>query len=234
MTNPQPGILAPVPAHARYLAFTLDDVACLVPALRALQDEADGEQTVVGLGQPLLEALEATIPGMKRFPLVTAPGLLIGAAPDALWLWLRGDDRGEILHRSLKLTQLLAPAFALKEIVDGFKHGDGRDLSGFEDGTENPEGDDAIAAGGPVAKKQCANDGNACQQHRAWHCAPTRARPHTDELLRLVPNPAQVSNPPVASALQRSNSAMTWAPKRKMIAAISKLSNATTAVASEP
>ena len=146
MTTPQPGILAPIPAHARYLAFALDDVACVVPALRALQEAVDGEQTVVGLGQPLLDALEATIPGMKRFPLVTAPGLLIGAAPDALWLWLRGDDRGEILHRSLKLTHLLAPAFALKEIVDAFKHGDGRDLSGFEDGTENPEGDGAITA----------------------------------------------------------------------------------------
>ena len=146
MTNPQPGILAPIPAHARYLAFALDDASCLPEALRALQSEADGEQTVVGLGQPLLDALDATIPGMKRFALVTAPGLLIGAAPDALWLWLRGDDRGEILHRSLKLTQLLAPALALKEIVDGFKHGEGRDLSGFEDGTENPDGDDAIAA----------------------------------------------------------------------------------------
>ena len=146
MNKPQPGILAPVPAHARYLAFTLADPACLPDCLHALRDAADGEATVVGIGQPLASALAATIPGLKPFPLLTAPGLLIGQAPNALWLWLRGDDRGEILHRSLKLTKLLAPALTLKEVVDAFKHGSGRDLSGFEDGTENPQGDDAVAA----------------------------------------------------------------------------------------
>jgi putative iron-dependent peroxidase len=34
----------------------------------------------------------------------------------------------------------------LNDIVDAFKHAEGRDLSGFEDGTENPTGDAAIDA----------------------------------------------------------------------------------------
>jgi putative iron-dependent peroxidase len=32
-------------------------------------------------------------------------------------------------------------------VVDGFQYDTGRDLTGFEDGTENPQGEKAIAAG---------------------------------------------------------------------------------------
>ena len=168
MNTPQPGILQVPPALARYLSFSLIDAARAPECLRALRELADGEATVVGLGSSLADGLQAKLQGLKVFPQITAPGLRIANAPDALWLWLRGDDRGEILHRSLKLTQLLAPAFTLKEIVDGFKHGDGRDLSGFEDGTENPEGDDAIAAATVAAADAPAIAGSSFVATQRW------------------------------------------------------------------
>jgi len=146
MHEPQPGILLPLPAHARYLSFDLTDPASARPCLSALRELADGENTVVGFGLALTTALDADIHGLKRFPLITAPGLSIGSAPEAVWIWLRGDDRGELLHRSRRITQALSPAFELKDIGDAFKHDNGRDLSGYEDGTENPTDDDAIAA----------------------------------------------------------------------------------------
>ena len=59
---------------------------------------------------------------------------------------MRGDDRGELLHRSRRMTQALSPAFKLKDICDAFKHDNGRDLSGYEDGTENPIGEEAVSA----------------------------------------------------------------------------------------
>src|SRR5690606_20925361 len=55
-------------------------------------------------------------------------------------------DRGELLHRGRRLAALAAPVFTLEEAIDVFRYDVGRDLSGYEDGTENPEGDEARAA----------------------------------------------------------------------------------------
>ena len=146
MITPQTGILAPLPKHARYLTFSLGDARQTKAALAALREIADGESTVVGVGQSLADVLGVRIDGLKSCPPTTAPGLSIEIAPEVLWLWLRGDDRGELLHRSRKITSALSPAFVLNDIVDAFKHAEGRDLSGFEDGTENPTGDAAVDA----------------------------------------------------------------------------------------
>jgi len=145
-TTPQPGILLPVPKQARYLSFSIANAARIADSLRELGKLTDGEQTVVGIGQSLTAALNVDIPGLKPFPPITAPGLTIDNAPDAVWIWLRGDDRGDILHRSRRITRALAPAFALDDCRDAFKHREGRDLSGFEDGTENPVGEEALSA----------------------------------------------------------------------------------------
>ena len=68
----------------------------------------------------------------------------IPAKPRALWCWLRGEDRGELLHRGRHLSEEIADAFALDSVTDAFRHREGRDLTGYEDGTENPR--DAAAA----------------------------------------------------------------------------------------
>jgi putative iron-dependent peroxidase len=152
MPTHQPGILLTIPKHARYLCFSLADTppsratAAITEALHALRELADGETTVVGIGHRLAAVLDARIAGLRSLPPITAPGLSIETAPEVLWIWLRGDDRGEILHRSRQITGALAPAFALHDIVDAFKYAEGRDLSGFEDGTENPTGAAAIHA----------------------------------------------------------------------------------------
>jgi putative iron-dependent peroxidase len=83
---------------------------------------------------------------LRAFPALTGLGVDVPATPMALWIWLRGDDRGELLHRSRRLEQALAPAFRLDDNRDAFLHAGGRDLSGFEDGTENPTGDAAREA----------------------------------------------------------------------------------------
>lgn len=144
MPTPQPGILSPLPAQARYLNFSLSDAQQMKTCLQALCAVVDGETTVAGVGTSLVQALGASIEGLKPLPPVTAPGLSIQSTPDALWLWLRGTERGELLHRSRRLAHLLAPAFKLEELWDAFKYQEGRDLSGYEDGTENPQDDDAV------------------------------------------------------------------------------------------
>lgn len=146
MPTAQAGILLPVPTQARYLTFSLCNTAAIADALHALRDLADGENTVVGFGQTLAAALNANVPGLHSFPPITAPGLTIETAPEVVWIWLRGDDRGEILHRSRQICRALSCACTLHDSVDAFKYAEGRDLSGYEDGTENPTGDAAINA----------------------------------------------------------------------------------------
>lgn len=146
MQNTQLGILAEVPRHARHLTFELKHGADAVAALRALAANSDGESVVVGLGQSLLLELGAPIEGLRNFPTHVARAVNVPATPAALWCWLRGDDRGELLHRSRALTALLSGVFETRQIIDSFQYQDSRDLTGYEDGTENPEGDEALTA----------------------------------------------------------------------------------------
>jgi putative iron-dependent peroxidase len=146
MSIPQPAILLPVPPQARYITYTLIPGADPRAALRALRDHIDGDKTVAGLGLSLVSALEKTIAGLRTFPQQAAQGIDIPSTPAALWLWLRGTDRGVLLKRHRLLDTALASAFQPDSVIDAFIHGTGRDLTGYEDGTENPKDEEAVAA----------------------------------------------------------------------------------------
>ncbi len=156
----QTGILAPVPRVGRYLFFALTDTPHTTgAALTRLAPLVDGEAAVVGLGLDCVGALSATVPDLRAFPDLGAASVAVPATPFAMWFWLRGDDTGELVNQTRRIAQALAPAFRLDQVVDAFRHGKGpnghgRDLTGYEDGTENPEGDAALQAalvqdGGP-------------------------------------------------------------------------------------
>lgn len=146
MGNYQTGILADVPTHARYLFFSLQDDEAMQTTLKQLLAIVDGHNTVIGIGESTLRIIGKDIPGLKPFPAMTGPGIDIPSTPYALMLWLRGDDRGELLHRSRSLRQAIEDAFQLDDVIEGFRYRHGDDLTGYEDGTENPEGKDAINA----------------------------------------------------------------------------------------
>ncbi len=146
MNRTQPGIFEPIPQHARYLFFDTIPGSDVLPALERLVSVSDGNELIVGLGQSLMLTLGVNIPGLRSFPVLVGSGIEVPSTPAALWCWLRGQDRGDLLHRERQLEQLLGDAFALKQVVDAFKYREGLDLTGYEDGTENPEGDDAVEA----------------------------------------------------------------------------------------
>lgn len=140
----QTGILVEtVPPLARHLFFTLEDAQALPQALRQLA-QLDGEATVVGLGPAVMQAMQRTLEPLRAFPALSNQGIDVPSTQHALWLWLRGDDRGELLHRSMELETALAPAFKKVQQTDCFRYKDGHDLSGYEDGTENPVADEAV------------------------------------------------------------------------------------------
>jgi len=104
---------------------------------------------VVGIGEPLLAHWGAGVDGLRTFPALSGPGVQVPSTQHALWCWLRGNDQGELVNRSIAITDSLRNGLHLEQVVDGFKYGDGElglDLTGYEDGTENPVEDDAVGA----------------------------------------------------------------------------------------
>lgn len=142
----QPGILAPVPRLARYLTFDLAPGGDAGGALGRIAAAADPAETVVGLGRSLVLSLGRTVPGLRDFPARAAAGIELPSTPAALWCWLRGGDRGELVHRTRAIEAAAAPALRTAAIIDAFQYDASRDLTGYEDGTENPQGEDAVAA----------------------------------------------------------------------------------------
>ena len=140
----QPGILEPIPLLARYLTFALNPNQHPAEALQRLAQRADGQEIVVGVGLSTVQKLGARIEGLRPFPVIVNAGIDIPATPAGLWLWIRGGDWGVIVQHSRHLANLLAPAFTLTQVVDAFRYGPALDLTGYEDGTENPTGEDAL------------------------------------------------------------------------------------------
>ena len=146
MSQVQNAILSGETRLARYMFFNLVDIEDIEDCLSSIQEWVDGDSTVIGFGSSLVSALEKEIPGLKTMPVNQGKGIDIPSTPASLWLWLRGDDRGEIYHRSRFYENELIPNFELTDVLDSFQYSENRDLSGYEDGTENPEGDEAVAA----------------------------------------------------------------------------------------
>jgi porphyrinogen peroxidase len=151
----QPGIFDAPPPVARYLLFTLADAGIDAPAIREafqrVSPLVNGSDVVIGIGPSLVQALGAEIPGLHEFPDFSREGVKVPSTPGTLWCWLRGSDLGDLLHVTRKVQKALAPAFKARHVLDAFSHavgesGHGRDLTGFEDGTENPTGEAAEEA----------------------------------------------------------------------------------------
>jgi putative iron-dependent peroxidase len=232
--------MASVPTVARYAFFSVNpkaDTAALREALGRLQALADGDKIVVGIGPLLTSALGVTVPGLREMPHLSEHGVDVPSTPTALWCWLRGSDRGALVLLTHTLENAVAPALHLDRVVDAFRHGEpsaqhGRDLTGYEDGTENPEGEAAEAAAfvqgqgtgldgaSFVAVQQWVHDLNA------FEAMPTedqdnamgRRRSDNEELddapeTSHVKRTAQESFDPEAFVLRRS---MPWAMSNKL------------------
>ncbi len=149
MTRYQTGIPSPVPLAAWHLHFQLNPGCAaeeLSAALQRLRYVADGDSLVLGIGAATAEALGRSIPGLHAFPAFQSATVTIPTTPAALWCWLRGTDRGELLHRARHIRQLLDPALVDSWSLETFRYDGSLDLTGYEDGTENPQGEDALDA----------------------------------------------------------------------------------------
>jgi len=170
----QPAVLAEVPKVGRYVFFSITSapVDAVRAALTRLATLAEGEQVLVGFGLELVQLLGARVPGLRGFTALSGPGVAVPATPCALCCWLRGDDLGDLMHLTRALQQALAPGFRLDKVIDAFRHGrgpqgHGLDLTGYEDGLENPV-DDAAQAAALVQGAGAGLDGSSFMVVQQW------------------------------------------------------------------
>ena len=130
-------------------------------ALGRLRDDFPVECGVVGVGLPLVRAIGASIPGLRSFPAIGGKGVAIPSTQGALWAFVGGSETCDVHDRACALCKLLDDAFVLREEVATFRYREGRDLSGYEDGTANPQGDAAVRAA-------IASDGSTFVAAQRW------------------------------------------------------------------
>lgn len=144
--NAQPAILAERPPVGRTLLFRIAPQSDVPAALRRLRDGLSVDCGTVGIGEPLALALGKPVDGLRTMPAMSGPACSVPSTQEALCFLLRGPDRGIVFDLTQTIFELLGDAFLLVDSNDTFTYHGGRDLTRFEDGTENPKGDDAAEA----------------------------------------------------------------------------------------
>jgi putative iron-dependent peroxidase len=140
----QPGLFREGAAAGQSLEWALKgDAKQALTALAGL----DPDGAVIGIGASLVTALDKNIPGLRPFPALVGPvGML--STQHALWAYVTDQTPGGAFLQAENLEKQLGHAFALTESRPLFRYRNGRDLTGYKDGTGNPPAEDA-AKGDP-------------------------------------------------------------------------------------
>ena len=203
----QPGILAaPLPV-GRSLVFRMAPGADVSAALRKLGKGFSTSWGVMGVGEPLVCALGRKIPGLRAFPEIAAPAGRIPSTQQALWFFLRNRNRTATFDTTMEIRSLVAGAFVLEDAMDTFLYAGGKDLSGYEDGTENPRRAAAIAAAVISSGKGLAGSSFVAVQRWAHDLQLFQSLPRTqrDAIIgRRADTNAEIATAPASAHVKRS------------------------------
>jgi putative iron-dependent peroxidase len=145
MTTPQPGIYALGSRSHLHLEFDLggdaEDLRSAIANIQEALGPVAGVNAVFGFGKNAWTALSpgAVPDDLVSFePIVGADGFTHPSAQHDVWIWLHGDapdalfDLGRTCQKEMRGVATLAAERSC------FAYGAALDMSGFEDGTENP------------------------------------------------------------------------------------------------
>jgi putative iron-dependent peroxidase len=152
--------------------------------------------------------LGVSLKGLREFPAVAGPSVSFPSTQGALWTFVGGDDPGDTLHRARTFVEVLGSAVFVQEEVLAFKYAGGRDLSGYEDGTENPKGEKASAAA-LVSSAGAGLDGSSFVSVQRWVHDLSRLRSYAqterDALVgRRQDTNEEIANAPASAHIKRT------------------------------
>jgi porphyrinogen peroxidase len=156
--QPQP-VLAPLTPAAIFLVATIDDggeaiVHDALPDLSGLvraigfRDPTKHLSVVASIGSDAWDRLFAGPRPAELHPFVplTGPRHVAPATPGDLLFHIRGETLDVCFELAGRILKAMAGAVTVVDEVHGFRFFDNRDLLGFVDGTENPDGPLAVSA----------------------------------------------------------------------------------------
>ena len=151
--TPQPGIFAVGTRAHHHLQFdVVEDVdpAALTEALRGIREHATtvaGVNIVIGLGRDLCARVAPDwLPsGITPFEtIVGTDDVVIPADQHDLWIWLHSSGPDGVFDLARRSDAALRGLAIVAREQPSFTYMASQDLTGFEDGTENPPLDEAI------------------------------------------------------------------------------------------
>lgn len=155
--NVQSGILAESNQFGYYITYTLSPDDDLLPLIRdmvarfpSMIDECGrvfdvpSLSGVVAISSDAWDRLypEARPMGLKSFPEMKQAGRFAPETPCDLFFQIRSDRHDINFIVARRIDGMLGEITNLQEAIPTFRYLDSRDLTGFVDGTENPQGED--------------------------------------------------------------------------------------------
>jgi putative iron-dependent peroxidase len=217
MSTPQTGIFALGDAAHIYLEFTMtagttpETLVRNVVSIHEPRTTVGGVNAVIGFRPDIWRTVAAagTPTELRGFdaPLAGAEGYSMPATQADLWVWIAGASYDVVFDMAREAIAKLEQHATVTRELEGWSYRHSRDLTGFEDGTENPAlmiapeiatiPDGAPGAGGSVLLFQ-----QWVHQTKAWDALPVekqervigRTKPHSIELAEDVqPEDSHVS-----------------------------------------
>lgn len=205
--SPHPGILPPQRPFARYVTGRRRLGVEASEVRDGLLNIKVSEYLLAGLGPGLARYLGQERSELRAFPALSGVGIEVPSTQADLWLWWNCDDSAAAVLRSNELMRRLDSLFEFDPPVDGFRNGEtesglGRDLTGYEDGTENPVGDAASAAA-------LSTDGSSFVAVQMWKhdlaLFESKTQSERDDMIgRRLSDNEELANAPASAHVKRT------------------------------
>jgi putative iron-dependent peroxidase len=141
----QPYILSKPLECGVSLTLALTPGADPAKALKRLAKGFEPKWGTFGIGEPLTRALAKKVPGLRTFTAMSAAGAGVPSTQQPMWMMLTGATQGDVFNILKSVEALMGKDLVVADAMPTFMY-TGRDLTGYEDGTENPKGKKAEKA----------------------------------------------------------------------------------------
>lgn len=152
MLDAQSGIFADQSTIHHYLEYSLSDtdLSAVITAVKKILEQDRGEvECVIAFGPDLSQKLfkEGDRPAFNGLAAIQGKNnFVMPSTQRDIFIWLHGATIDRVYEQVMQVDSVLAKVAKLGLDLRGFRYLDARDLTGFIDGTENPQGEAMLDA----------------------------------------------------------------------------------------